>query len=335
MTHAELLAAMQALLGPDFDLQLAQNAQGDVTFTFDRDVVTGPIVAIPDVHLGDGGAGDIFYAGLGGTGEKLARLLALFSAVHSLLDAGQGARAVQLGDWFDVWRTAGSDVKSMQYGGIQNALVYQPLLDLDAQIGLAHLVGNHDASFLDAVPDRRAAQSDRFRLGFWLGSNVYALHGHQSDLDPPQNATEDEIAVAVASTLAQFVPGVTTFEAYLDRFGTGSGIWNFMLDLRHLRDDPGPQPRNPLAAPPGMTGPFVDRECNERLTAIVEKVSAASNRDTELLIVGHSHNPCISWAPKSDGRPLLIVDAGGWPYDQTNVLLAAGDTVAVYDVVRL
>src|SRR5258706_7737147 len=125
-------------------------ADKTVRAVFDRPLFLNPIVAIPDVHLSDARAGDIFAS----DGEAVARLVAVLTAVRDLLNAHPASiRALQLGDWFDVWRAAGGEVQNAFYGGIQNAAVYRQILDLDPQIGLAHLIGNHDASFLHALPD--------------------------------------------------------------------------------------------------------------------------------------------------------------------------------------
>ncbi len=93
--------------------------------------------------------------------------------------------AIQLGDWFDMWRVYGADPNDMTYVSIENAAVYHSILDLDAQIGLPHVIGNHDAGFLRSLSGRRSSQPALFRLGFWIGRNVYAMHGHQTE--PPES----------------------------------------------------------------------------------------------------------------------------------------------------
>src|SRR6185295_210916 len=112
-------------------------------------------------------------------------------------NAHHDARLMQLGDWFDVWRSSGHDSASMSYGPIQNAPIYGRILDLDAQIGLAHIIGNHDASFLNALPDRRSGQAGSFCVAGWLGRTVYAIHGHQSEIEPPPNLEADQFFVAL------------------------------------------------------------------------------------------------------------------------------------------
>ncbi len=304
---------------------------------FDSALFGTPIFALPDVHLCDGGGGDIFRHD---NDDKPRKLQAVMQAMFDYMTHHpMSARAVQLGDWFDIWRVVGSNPRQMTYGAIQNAALYHGILELDARIGLAHLIGNHDAAFLNVLPDRRAAQPQLFRSGFWLGSSVYAMHGHQTDIEPPASSSFDEAAVALATTIAGFVPGVTTFESYVDRLGVGSGIARWLLDsVLAVREDPGPQARAVDVRPPPphvRSGQFVLRENVEQIATIAHKIgalSASGGRAANVVIVGHSHTPSASWT-NATGRPIVVVDAGAWVYDQANVLIAAADTIAVFDVV--
>lgn len=335
-THDELVSAFGTLLAPGgYALRVSRNNAGPVTVQFAPDLLPGPIIALPDVHLGNGGPGDVF---LNGTPERAKRLQQVLQAMHDYSDAHHDAYVIQLGDWFDVWRTSGHDVAHMDYGPIQNAAVYQPILDLDALLGLPHIIGNHDASFLNALPDRRTGQAGSFRLGGWLGRTVYAIHGHQSEIEPPPNSPFDQFFVALATSIAGFVPGIRTFEAYIDRnYGIASALGATLLHgLRLMREDPGPSARtvDTRSPPPGADGTFVLRERADRLAMIATAVAntTAGLRKPRLLVVGHSHNPCVAWSSAA-GSPILIVDAGGWVYEQANLLLAAGDRASVFDVV--
>jgi len=297
-----------------------------------------PIFALPDVHLCDGGGGDIFFHD---NPDKPRKLQAVMQCMFDYMTTHpMSARAVQLGDWFDIWRVTGNNPQHMTYGAIQNAQAYQAILDLDARIGLAHLIGNHDAGFLNALPDRRATQPQLFRSGFWLGGSVYAMHGHQTDIVPPTSSSFDEAAVAIATTIAGFIPGVTSFEAYVDRLGFGAGIGRWLLDsLLNVREDPGPQPRQEDRRPPPPNvrqGQFVLRENVDQLATIAHQVGllpGSQGRSADVVIVGHSHTPSATWTDVT-GKPVVVVDAGAWVYDQANLLIAAEDTIAVFDVIR-
>jgi UDP-2,3-diacylglucosamine pyrophosphatase LpxH len=330
----DTVAAFQALLAPrGYGLKAT-----DTKVVFKTPPFGTPIFAIPDVHLCDGQGGDIF---LDGDPEKPKKLAAVINAIKTYqAQHPMSSRAIQLGDWFDIWRVVGNDPRDMTYGKIQNVVAFREILDLDAQIGLAHTIGNHDAGFLNSLPDRRAAQPAFFRLGFWLGANVYALHGHQSDIEPPPNSTFDMTAVWLATVIGKFVPGVTRFESYVDRLGTGPGIGRWLVDsLLQVREDPKPPPRirDERNLPSTVkSGQFVQREKVNKLAGIAQRVGAlqeSNGRSADVIIVGHSHVPGAAWTDIS-GKPVVVVDAGAWAYDQANILLAADDTIAVFDVTR-
>jgi UDP-2,3-diacylglucosamine pyrophosphatase LpxH len=332
---------------PPFDQVIAQFAQllgrnklalqaTDVRVVFTSPVIDTPIFAIPDVHLCKGDAGDIF---LNGTPEKATALAGTLRAVHDYLQMHPQSRAIQLGDWFDIWRVCGEDSMSMAFGAIENAAAFAEILDYDARIGLAHVVGNHDAAFLNAVPNRRAAQSNLFRLGFWLGHNVYALHGHQTSIAPPANQRFDEVIVHLANVLGSFIPGVTKIQEFIDKQQVVDEVKLWIRDLiTGSHEDTGPhlRPRDRSNLPASVkAGNFVVREDLDALASIihqVEQLPGAQGRVADLLLVGHSHVPCASWSDVG-GRPLVLVDAGAWVYAQSNIAIAAGDTVAVFDVV--
>ena len=317
--------------------QLALQAT-DVRVVFSRPVIDTPIFAIPDVHLCDGAMGDIF---LNGTPEKATALAGTLRAIYEYQEMHpQSSRAVQLGDWFDIWRVCGKDPMSMTFGAIENAEAFAAILDYDARIGLAHVIGNHDAGFLNAVPNRRAAQSKFFRLGFWLGHNVYALHGHQTSIAPPPNKRFDEVVVHIANLLGNFIPGVTKIQEFIDKQQIVDELKIWLRDLyTGSHEDTGPhlRPRDRSNLPAILkSGDFVVREDLDALASVVaqvEQLPGSQGREADLLLVGHSHVPCASWSDAGGGRPLVVVDAGAWVYGQSNIAIAAGDTVAVFDIV--
>jgi len=333
---------------PDFDQVIAEFAQflarsqlalqaTDVRVVFASPIIDTAIFAIPDVHLCQGDAGDIF---LNGTPEKASALAGTLRAIYAYQEMHpQSSRAVQLGDWFDVWRVCGEDPMSMAFGAIENAAAFADILDYDARIGLAHVIGNHDAAFLNAVPNRRAAQANLFRLGFWLGPNVYALHGHQTSIALPVNKRFDEVVVHIATLLGSFIPGVTKIQEFIDKQQIAAEIKLWLRDVfTGSHEDTGPHLRpHDRSRLPGTlkAGDFVVREDLDALVSIVhevEQLPAAQGRAADLLLVGHSHVPCASWSD-AGGRPLVLVDAGAWVYGQSNIAIAAGDTVAVFDIV--
>jgi len=176
---ADVLADFRARLRTrGFDLR-----ETGIEVVFTTPMFDTPILAVPDVHLAQ-----LTAATSSSRASWRAPRSRSHARRHRRLPRHPSAvfLRAQLGDWFDIWRVCGSDPANVDYGDIQNAGVYQNILALDARLGLPHVIGNHDAGFLRSLPDRRAGQPDYFRLGFWIGRNVYAMHGHQTDLAPPQ-----------------------------------------------------------------------------------------------------------------------------------------------------
>jgi UDP-2,3-diacylglucosamine pyrophosphatase LpxH len=301
------------------------------------------LVAIPDVHISDGSAGDIFLAG---NPSNVTRFTATLGAINDFLDAeGDAATVLQLGDWYDVWRAIGGDATQAQFAAIDNVAAYQALLELDKELGLAHLIGNHDASFTHALPDRRVADGDRFRFGFSLmksSGRCYALHGHQvDDLVGVPSPPSDQQVVWLATLAAKYVTSeARNLQNFLDKEGVNAAsVVHWLGALVGLnRPDPVPAPRaRKGTAGPAFAGTFVDREAVDKLVRIA--VDACKRlyvppAELELLVVGHSHKPCVSWTPHPDSdRPVIVVDAGSWVQGAAQLLFGAGHRVSVFDIV--
>ncbi|MCA9639503.1 MAG: hypothetical protein KC492_02385 [Myxococcales bacterium] len=302
------------------------------------------LIALPDVHLAGGNAGDVFY---NGDPENPRRLTAVLKAMQTYSLQNQPTTLLQLGDWYDVWRSIGSDAQSSQYNLIDDVPAYQELLGLDKALELAHCFGNHDASFTHALPDRRVADQNRFRFGFGLlnsGGRVYALHGHQADsIQGEPNSSGEIRAVWLGTLAANYLSSkFRNLEEFMDKQGNFEGAKDWLLKLVGLnRDDPTPTGRPPQAPPSdGQTwhAKFVQRESMASLVAIAQAAvdrlytNAAS---LELLVVGHSHKPCIGWTPHPNTKkPVVVIDCGAWVYGQANLMFAAGNVAAVYDIVK-
>lgn len=309
-----------------------------VKVVFDRPVFETPIIALPSVRLGDGGPSDRFSSG---SPDKPQRLVATLTAIEEMCARHpMGQRVLQLGDWFDVFETAagGSPVEAV--ARIEAVASYAPILRLDAKLGLSHVIGNHDACFLAQVPSLRSHEPERFRLGFWVGSKVYALHGHEAELvfDSEPAAEHEQRLHALATTLAELVPGKATFCAHVEMLRTSPAVKRWLQQsLGTLRADPPPESRatDERPRPPGVTcASFVERRSGEQLLRVVrelERLDGSRERRADVVLAGHGSEAAVSWAP-CGGRPVVIVDVGTWAGSQANLLIAAGDTAAVFEV---
>ncbi len=105
-----------------------------VEVSFPAPVFGLPLIAIPDVHLGDGTGADIFANGAL-TAHKKRLYDFLHIAGYDVIDAYNGnAEVVQLGDWYDIWRAYPGDLDTASYERIES--VYRDIVALDADVGL-------------------------------------------------------------------------------------------------------------------------------------------------------------------------------------------------------
>jgi hypothetical protein len=127
---------------------------------------------------------------------------------------------------------------------------------------------------------------------------------------------------------------------FLDQEGTNAAaVFDWLKALVGInRPDPVPKPRPRKRAPDGFIGSFVEREDMASLVDIV--LDACKKRygtpdPLELLVVGHSHKPCVSWIRHPlTGDPVIVVDAGSWVQGAAQILFGAGDRVSVFDIVK-
>ena len=309
-----------------------------VKVVFDRRVFETPIIALPSVRLGDRGPTDRFASG---SPDKPQRLAATLTAIDELCARHpMGQHVLQLGDWFDVFETAAGGSVTDAISRIENVAAYQAIFRLDAKLGLSHVIGNHDACFLAQVPALRAHEPERFRLGFWVGGKVYALHGHEAELvfDSGPAADHEQRLHALATTLAELVPGKATFCAHVEMLRISPSVKRWLQQsLGTLRADSPPESRamDERPRPAGVVcASFVERRSGEQLLGVVrelERLDGSRERRADVILAGHGSEAAVSWAP-CGGRPVVIIDVGTWAGPQANLLIAAGDTAAVFEV---
>ena len=312
--------------------------QAGRTATLEWDTeITGPVlgdmilVAIPDMHLSDGGAGDVF---LGLSEDQLERFSRLLDALISAKAAFPTTRVVQLGDLYDVWRAYPEykDHPTSHYERIEDA--YGPILrkltvDLRARV----CIGNHDA-ILGLYPpswaQTPAGPTGRLAYGHLLGGGrVLAFHGHQ----------EVGVGQAMAAQGGEGVVKVATLAA---------GLWKAPvqmlqdeLDLAaELSTDPEWSLGEMLArhwpfvdAPPGSEGfrspAWCARNGRDRLGTLASALPGAAA--LRLLVVGHTHCPGISMT-EIGGRMVPLVDAGSWIQSKSQIVIAEEGRLTIYTV---
>jgi hypothetical protein len=309
-----------------------------VKVVFDHVVFDTAIIALPGVFLGDGGPSDRF---LSGGADKPKRLSATLAAIDELCGRlPMDYRVIQLGDWFDLEQAGGGNPRFTDSSRVESVPAYSEILRLDAKLRLLHVIGNHDATFLAEVPPGRALEPERFRLGFWLGNNVYALHGHEGALvfGSAPSADHEHRLAALSRTLADLIPGHSPICAHIERMRVSATVKHWLLQaLGSLEPDPEWRTREPdlRPLPAGVAAAaFVEREGAEQLLCVVrevERIAALRQRRVEVVLAAHGSEAAVSWQP-SAGRPVVIIDTGTWLGDHANLFVAAGNTAAVFEV---
>ncbi len=313
-----------------------EQAGRTATLTWDT-AVTGPIlgeqilVAIPDMHLSDGGAGDVF---VGLPHGQLSRFSRLIGALASAKAAFPATRIVQLGDLYDVWRAYPEyrDHPSSDYRRIEQA--YGPVLGrLTQELRARVCIGNHDA-ILGLYPPSWArtpsGPTGRLAYGHLLGGGrVLAFHGHQ----------EAHVEEAMAAQGGEDTVKIATLAAGL--WKAPSQMLQEELDLAsELVSDPEWSLSDMLArhwpfvaAPPGEHGycspAWCARNGRERLGRLASEVPGAAN--LRLILVGHSHCPGISMT-EIRGRMVPLVDAGSWIQGKSQIVIAEEGRLTLFSV---
>jgi hypothetical protein len=349
--YTDLVAVVRAkLASKGYTLQrstiLRDGQPSFLEVTFPGDVFALPLIAIPDVHLADGTGADIFAAGAFAAHSKRLFDFIHLAAYDVMTAAYQGKlELVQLGDWYDIWRAYPDDLSTPSYRRIEEP--YKEIIHLDADIGLKHLVGNHDAAFARGLSSYRSSQPELFPFGSWLagGASVFGLHGHQSDAMSLTDAPDHPLAakfIAFLSGLARGSHDSSFWQSVEDAadkgtFGDAILTWAKGVFLGVRPDGHAEITAHAAPFPIANWGPIAAFSVNgsadklHEIVAQIAKPQGAPPAPLRCLVVGHSHIPRVSWVTTATD-PVVVIDVGSWAYGSSNVLLAAGNAAGVYDV---
>ncbi len=273
------------------------------------------LVALPDLHLGDGGKADIFRGTAGGRHRaRFTKFLrALVACKQELARSNRRLSVVQVGDCYDVWRAFPfhSNIRGRTYAAIQAAYAEIIALLVD-ELDTRFCVGNHDSVLATSPPDwgfggGRIAYAQRFCSG-----RVFAFHGHQGDQLADELAGQHgQTWVALGSTLAGVANAAgmalqKALDRHEDAFPGDDGGW--------------PEGPSPEAGSRWRARRWSDygprRGRFERVLAAMAQASPAVERPVQLLLVGHTHRPGVTWLAR-EGRTIPVVDVGSWTYGRS------------------
>jgi UDP-2,3-diacylglucosamine pyrophosphatase LpxH len=272
-------------------------------------------IIVPDVHLGTGN--DVFRFN---EPERAARLEHFFDTLGVLRNQLQGKLdIVQLGDWYDFWRVgkltsvAAKTAIEAQYGGIVSRA---------RDLGVRHCVGNHDAGLVEAAC--RAGIDVEIVRTLGASHNVLCFHGHD---------TETLASVAVDGTAETLGLSILNLVNSAPLIGIVSSIIQRVIDNSSAdpwSDNPKslPWPNAKVQGPAGWAAPWTARDDATQLGAAISGFELCTKQPVQVVIVGHTHRPGISWSPVA-GRRVPIVDAGSWTYGRAEFAVVCADGIGV------
>jgi UDP-2,3-diacylglucosamine pyrophosphatase LpxH len=272
-------------------------------------------IVIPDCHLGWGN--DVFRYNDQSRERRLERFL---DAVALLRDALSGAlTAVQLGDWYDFWRSPGitpAEAKRLieeQYPGVVERARRLPLL---------HCVGNHDAELLR--PGIGAGLD--VEIVRTIGTpSILCVHGHDRTTfeSIAVDGTWESLGLNVLN-LVNSAPGIGRFGSLIQKCLDQSFAEPTSDDMTSL-----PWDAAKVGGPNDWLAPWVDRSGAAQLGQSIRGYELCVDRKVQALLIGHSHRPGISWSPVTQTRRVPVIDVGSWTYGRAEFAVVCSDGIGL------
>lgn len=273
-------------------------------------------IVIPDVHLGWGN--DVFRFNDPYRERRLERFLDIVAAFRQSL--GGAVDVVQVGDWYDFWRSPGftsSKAKAIiesQYPGV---------ITRAQTLGLRHCIGNHDAAFAE-VDIRRGLDVEIVRT-IGTSNRVLCLHGHDTETlaSIAVDGTATAIGLNILNLFDSTVPLLGLLGSFVQRVVDQSSMDPWSNDPASL-----PWPKALVPGPVGWAAPWVGRDAATQLGAAISGFELCVQQQVQIVFLGHSHRPGISWSPVA-GRRVPIVDVGSWTYGRTEFAVVCPDGAGI------
>jgi UDP-2,3-diacylglucosamine pyrophosphatase LpxH len=273
-------------------------------------------IVIPDVHLGWGN--DVFRFNDPDRERRLEDFLDVLAEFRE--DQAGKVELVQVGDWYDFWRSPGfthSQAKAIiesQYPGVVSRA---------RRYGLRHCIGNHDAAF--AERDIRNGIDAEIVRTIGEGHRVLCLHGHDTKTleSIAVDGTAETIGLNILNLFNSGVPLLGLLGSIVQRVVDDSSEDPWSDDPRSL-----PWPKARVPGPSGWAAPWVARDGVTQLGAAISGFELCVKQEVEVVLLGHSHRPGISWSPVA-GRRVPVVDVGSWTYGRTEFAVVCPDGIGI------
>lgn len=273
-------------------------------------------IVIPDVHLGWGN--DVFRFNDPAREQRLERFLDVLGAFRNFLQGK--TTVVQVGDWYDFWRAPGfTHAKAKAIIESQYVGVVARARDLEVR----HCVGNHDAAFAEV--DIRHGLDVEIVRSIGAANRVLCFHGHDTATlqSIAVDGTAEAIGLNIFNLFNSTVPLLGALGTIIQRVVDGSSRdpWS---------DDPAsvPWPKAKVQGPTGWAAPWTGRDGATPLGAAISGFELCIQKEVQVVLVGHSHRPGISWSPIA-GRRVPIVDVGSWTYGRAEFAVVCPDGIGI------
>jgi hypothetical protein len=89
-----------------------------------------------------------------------------------------------------------------------------------------------------------------------------------------------------------------------------------------------PWPKAAVPGPAGWAAPWVGRSSAVQLGAAISGFELCVSQEMQVVLVGHSHRPGISWSPVA-GRRVPVVDVGSWTYGRAEFAVVCPDGIGI------
>jgi len=288
------------------------------TLDFDGEVA----VVVPDIHLGNG-PGDIFQDSHSERKGRLERFLDVLARLRDRVGSAK-FRAVQIGDFYDLWRKDLSADYAQACAAIESE--YDGVVQRAGALPLLHCIGNHDALFYRMRPP--VTQID---VAIWrtIGDRFLCFHGHDfvSLRDIEVDPGADPLFLSLANSIAK-IPPLTSLDVALQAHFDQSFQEDPILSQPNLTSLPWPQIQK------GADGwnaesAWVARDNRSDIGQMLFDTEGVADIRIDVAFVGHTHRPGISWCLIEQNRRIPLIDVGSWTYGRSEFALVCTDGIGL------